>query len=147
MKSLVAHSLLLVLFLSFSLFFITSNSFLGEGDEGLSAGSYPFALGLLLFFFVLLQIWEVMDKREENETGSLSVGYPIIVFVIVGVSLSFVSYLGFYLSSSLIVLSLYLLLEKSRVFQGAIFTVLWFALSYFVFGYLLQVPFPAFGGS
>ncbi len=146
MKSRTAHILLFAFFLLCAVFFLVESLAFDSTADGLSPGSYPFVLAIVFLFFLLLDAWESLSCPRESEGSDVSLTYPLLVVLIIGGFLSFVTYLGFYLSSTLIVFALYLLLEKKNVFRGFIFSGLWALSSYFVFGYVLRVPFPVFGG-
>ena len=119
---------------------------LGLGNpDAPGPGFFPLVVGfVLLIFGVLAVITATQDRKRSadfNRWPAISRNVIINVGVLLGYSLV-LEYLGFILSSLLLLFYLFLFPGKRKWLFSLLFTIGVVSLSYYFFGVLLQAQFP-----
>ncbi len=109
-----------------------------------------FLAGALLSILSVLNFVGTLTKKTKDHEGN-NLGSPwtgvrwqsnIVVLIVLAVYVALFNFLGFFLSTFLLLLFLFKFLEPTRWWVAILAAILTISISYMVFVFWLQVPFP-----
>lgn len=102
----------------------------------------PICWGLALFVCALIQFVKVWRKRDYKKVEFGQVGRVAVVFAVVAAALLVFDYLGFFLSTGLMIITLMLVMGERRKFLMAATACVWMAATWAVFNKFLLLGLP-----